>query len=238
MNIPNHVAIIPDGNRRWAKARGLEPWIGHEVGAKKTIKIIEEARRLGIKYFTLWIASFDNLTKRPNVEINFLCRVFVDYFKRLAKHPEIHSNKVKVRAYGALEKLFPEYVVRAVRIAEGKTANYGNYQLSFLMGYDGRIEMVEAVSKIVKEALQANPYPAPVTQELIQSHLSTYDLPPVDLVIRTGIQDAPHWSGGFLMWQIAYAQLYFTNTYYPDFSPQEFRKAIEDYSKRERRFGA
>ena len=214
----NHVAIIPDGNRRWAKTKGLKPWIGHQVGAETTTKILEEVKKLGIPYLTLWIASLDNLKKRPKNEVDFLCRIFGEYFTRLSKHPEIHKNKIKVRAYGFLEEVFPKDVVKAVREAEENTASYDRSQLSFLMGYDGRVEMVEAVEKIIAKALTANPHPKPVTKEMILENLWTNDLPPADLVIRTGIDDAPHWSGGFLMWQTAYSQLYFTNTYYPEFS--------------------
>lgn len=233
-----HVAIIPDGNRRWARVRGIQPWLGHQVGAESTIPLLNEARKQGVKNFTLWIASFDNLTKRPKPEIDFLCNVFTEYFTRMADHPDIHREKVKVRAYGHLEALFPAEVIKAVRKAETKTADYDNYHLSFLMGYDGRLEMVEAVKSIVNEAVHANPHPKPVTQELIQSHLWTNDLPAVDLVIRTGINNDPHWSGGFLMWQTSYSQLYFTNKLYPDFSVQDFRLAVEDYCNRQRRLGS
>ena len=234
----NHVAVIPDGNRRWARAKGLEPWLGHQAGAENSVKILEEAKRLEIPYFTLWIASLDNLVKRPKLEVDFLCSVFADYFSRLSEHPEVHKNKVNVRAYGLLEGIFPPGVVSAVREAEKRTASYGDYHLSFLMGYDGRAEMVQAVEKIVAEALTANPHPKPVTPEFISEHLWTRDLPPVDRLIRTGTEDSPHLSGGLLMWQTAYSQLHFTNTYFPEFTPQEFRKTVENYTERERRFGA
>jgi undecaprenyl diphosphate synthase len=233
-----HVAIIPDGNRRWAKAKGLEPWIGHQVGAENARRILEEAKELEIPYFTLWIASLDNLIKRPKLEVDFLCQVFADYFTRLSREPEVHKNEVRIRAYGLLEEVFPQDVVAAVREAEKKTASYGRHHLSFLMGYDGQVEMIKAVEKIVAKALVANPHPKPVTKELILENLWTSDLPPVDLLIRTGTDDEPHWSGGLLMWQTAYSQFYFTNTYFPEFSKEEFRKAVQDYEKRERRLGA
>src|SRR3989338_4672436 len=234
----NHVAIIPDGNRRWAKEKGLEPWNGHKVGAENTIKIIEEAKKLEIPYFTIWIASLDNLKKRPKIDVTFLCRVFAEYFKRLADHPDVHKNEVNVRAFGFLEEVFPASVVNAVREAEKKTASYDRFHLSFLMGYDGQVEMVQAVEKIVAQALTVNSQPQPVTSELIKENLWTQSLPPVDLVIRTGVDNAPHWSGGLLMWQTAYSQLHFTNTYYPDFTTEDFKKAVEDYQDRDRRFGS
>lgn len=240
-NFPNHVAIIPDGNRRWAKTRGLRPWLGHRAGSENILKNLEEilniAREFGIRNFTFWIASHDNLSKRPPPEVDFLCKVFVDYFLRIADHPLVHKEGIRVRAYGHLEELFPEDVVNAVRTAEKKTARYNNLRVGFLMGYDGQVEMVEAVKKIVAEAITANPHPKPLTKELFMSHLWTADLPPVDLVIRTGSDGSPHWSGTLLPWQTAYSQLYFTDTLYPDFTPEEFRRAVKNFSHRERRFG-
>ena len=200
-------------------------------------RLINEARNLGIPYFTLWIASLDNLKKRPKDEVDFLGKVFVEYFTKLAGHPDIHKAKVKVRAYGFLEEVFTPEVVSAVRRAEQATAGYAERQLSFLMGYDGQTELMEAIKKIAVEASRAPIDPAAITKDFVQRHLWTAELPPVDFVIRTGADNAPHWSGGFLMWHTAYSQLYFTNTLFPDFTPEEFRKAIEDYGRRERRMG-
>lgn len=237
MSLPAHVAVIPDGNRRWARAKGLAPWMGHTAGAEMSARVLHEANRLGIPNFTLWIASLDNLKKRPKEEVAFLGKLFVEYFKKLAAHPETHETEVKIRAYGFLEEVFPAAVVSAVREAEKATADYNKRRLSFLMGYDGQVEMVEAVKAIVREAKSGGVNETSVTKDLVREHLWTADLPPVDFVIRTGTDNAPHWSGGFLMWQTCYSQLYFTNTLFPDFTPEEFRKAIEDYSGRERRMG-
>ena len=237
MSLPEHVAIIPDGNRRWAAAKGLPPWAGHARGAETSEKLIAEAARLGIPYFTLWIASLDNLLKRPKDEVEFLGKIFVEYFTKLAKHPDLHKERVRVRAYGFLEKVFPHEVVAAVRKAEEATAGYTSRRLSFLMGYDGKAELTEAIKKIAAEAADKKADPAAITADFVQQHLWTADLPPVDFVIRTGADNAPHWSGGLLLWQTCYSQLYFTNTYFPDFTPEEFRKAIADYGRRERRMG-
>lgn len=200
-------------------------------------KLIQEAYALGIPYFTLWIASLDNLQKRPKDEVDFLGKVFVEYFTKLAAHPKTHKAQVRIRAYGFLEEVFPPDVVAAVRKAEETTAAYTKRRLSFLMGYDGQTEMVEAVKKIAAEAAQKTIDQPAITKEFVQNHLWTADLPPVDFVIRTGTDNQPHWSGGFLLWQTCYSQLYFTNTLFPDFAPDEFRKAIEDYGRRERRLG-
>ena len=237
MSFPTHVAIIPDGNRRWARARGLAPWQGHVHGAKISGELIKAANAFGIPYFTLWIASLDNLLKRPKDEVEFLGKIFVEYFTKLAAHPDIHKERVRVRAYGFLEKVFPHEVVTAVRKAEEATAAYTSRRLSFLMGYDGRTELTEAVKKIAVEASQKPIDQAAITADFVQKHLWTADLPPVDFVIRTGTDNQPHWSGGFLLWQTCYSQLYFTNTYFPDFTPEEFQKAIKDYEGRERRLG-
>ena len=234
MNLPQHIVLIPDGNRRWAKKRGLPPFFGHRQGVKTTEKILKAALDLKIPYFTFWGTSLDNVIKRSPQEVNFLFKIFEHWFKKMAKSKEVHKNFVKVNVLGRWNKLFPERVKKSIRQAIEKTKNYRNHQLTFLMAYSGIDEMTNAVKQIANRKAQGKNLK--IDEKLIKENLWTKDLPPVDLVIRTGGE--PHWSMGMMMWDVANTQLYFTETLLPDFSVEEFKKAIEQYSKTERRMGA
>lgn len=234
-NIPKHIAVIPDGNRRWARKRSLHPWLGHRSGTKALEKILEKAQELKIPCFTFWGGSWDNLTKRPKTEVNFLFKIYTERFKKILTDKRVHQNKVKVNVFGRWREILPKKTQKTIEKAIEATKNYNKYFLTFLLAYDGRDEMLNCIEKIIK---LANDKPIKITKKLIKENLWTKDLPPVDLVIRTGCQGDPHLSAGFMMWDTAYSQLYFTETLFPDFSPEEFEKIIKDYSKRERRLGA
>ncbi len=233
-NIPNHVAVIPDGNRRWAKKRGLRPWIGHEVGMKSFEKVLEKSLELRIPYLTFWGGSWDNLTKRPKIEIKFLFKVYADQFKRIANDKRIHQNKVRIDVLGRWREILPEETQKAIERAREATKDYNKYFLTFLLAYNGTDEMMACVRKIADLSKEKT---IKVTEKLIKENLWTKDLPPVDLIIRTGCEDDPHISAGFMMWDAAYSQLYFTRTFLPAFEPKEFEEIIKDYSERERRKG-
>ena len=235
-NIPKHVVVIPDGNRRWAKKRGFEPWVGHRVGAKTFEKILDKVLELKIPYLTFWGGSFDNLTKRSKIELNFLFKVYTGQFKRIANDKRIHRNRVKIDVLGRWQEILPPETQKAIEKAKEATKNYNNYFLTFLLGYNGTDEMRACIQKIVN--LAAKEKTIKVTEKLIKENLWAKDLPPVDLVIRTGCEDDPHLSAGFMMWDTAYSQLYFTRTFLPAFTPKEFEEIIKDYSERERRLGA
>jgi|SRR3989344_1637345 len=238
MKSPRHLAIIPDGNRRWAREKGLQPWLGHYEGAKNLEKLLYEVvEPLGIEHFSLWIASFDNLEKRPKDEVDALCGLFEEYFTRMADHKDVHKFEVKIGAYGEWERKFPESTVDAIKMAQDKTSSYSKHFLNFFMAYDGQREMVSAVQVIANKAQKANPH-FEVTGDVLKNHLWTSSVPPVDLLVRTGVAGDPHLSGGFLMWQMAYAQLFFSPIFFPAFGPAELKKAIGNYNDRERRFGA
>ena len=226
---PRHVAIIPDGNRRWAKRRGFPGWKGHFEGAKRMEEIARAAVDLDIKYLTIWGGSYDNLTKRSKGEIIVLNRVYKELVQKLLKDKTVHENKVRVRFLGEWPKLLNKGVVEVIKRAESETARYTGYQHSYLVGYNGDREMLDAMNRLLKAGHGR------VTALLLKSYLWTADLPPVDLVIRTGGE--PHLSNGFMMWDIRDAQLYFTDKFWPDFTKEEFVRALEDYSHRERRFG-
>lgn len=233
MNLPNHIVIIPDGNRRWAEKRGLPSFFGHRQGAKTAEKIFRAALDLKIPHFTFWGSSLDNIVKRPAPEVDFLFKLFERYFKKLAKGKEIHSRQIKISALGRWGKLFPEKAKKAIREAVEKTKNYKNYHLTFLLAYSGVDEMTTAIQRIAE--LRSKNSELRINEQLIKNNLWTKDLPPVDLVIRTG--DEPHNSNGFMMWDTADSQFYFTETLWPDFSEEEFKKAIAIFQKTERRFG-
>lgn len=233
-NIPNHVAIIPDGNRRWARQKGLKPWIGHEKGAEDFEKVLEKALELKIPYITFWAGSFDNLTKRSKIETNFLFKVYTEYFKRITADKKTYSNSVKINVFGRWQEVLPRNAQEAVKKAVQATKSHKKHVLTFLVAYNGTDEMVDCIQKIVKSSRAK---PLKVTERLIKQNLWTKDLPPVDLVIRTGSEQDPHNSTGFMMWDTAYSQFYFTKTLFPDFGPKEFEKIIKEYSQRQRRFG-
>lgn len=235
-NLPKHIAIIPDGNRRWAKKRGLHPWLGHRAGIKSLEGILKTVNELGIFCFTFWSGSYDNLTKRPEKEVKFLKELYRANFVRLLKNKDIYNLKIKVNVFGLWQKLLSPRQKEPIIKAIEKTKNHDQHFLNFLIGYNGTGEMLETIKKIVEQARQDKNIE--ISPELVKSNLWTSGLPPVDLVIRTSIEGDPHWSNGFMMWDAADAQLYFTETLWPDFSPAEFKKAIESYSGRERRLGA
>ena len=231
--LPKHTVIIPDGNRRWAKKRGLPSFMGHREGAKNTERLLKASLDLGLENLTLWGSSVDNVTKRSSAEVKFLMKIFEIYFKNLAKRKEIHENEISIGVLGRWEEFFPEATKKAIKGAIDKTKKYKKRRLTFLMAYSGLDEMTEAVRKISQA--KAKDKKLKIDGELIKKNLWTKNLPPVDLVIRTGGE--PHWSSGMMMWDIANSQFYFTETLYPELSVAEFKKALENYGKTERRMG-
>ncbi len=229
-----HVVLIPDGNRRWAKRKKIPIGEGHRIGLETTEKIFEKALELKIPYLTFWASSRDNLLKRSREEVKFLIALITEEFKRLEGDARVHQNKVRVRILGRFREIFPERTLGIIEKLMKTTEKYKIFSLTFLLAYNGTDEMLEAIKRITEEVKKSA---LRISEELIRSFLWTKDLPPVDLVIRTGCGGDPHNSAGFMMWHTAYSQYYFTKTLYPDFSPEEFEKAIRDYLKRERRFG-
>ncbi len=230
--LPNHVVIIPDGNRRWARERGIDPWKGHEAGAENTERLIREARRLGIREISFWGSSIENLTKRPLAESRALLRIYETYFSKLAENEEIHTDQARIRCIGHWEEQFPEPLKKVLSHCIESTKKYDRYFLNFFLAYSGDDEMRLAFEKVSKELVPGEK----VTNELIKKHLMTRDLPPVDYLIRTGGE--PHLSAGFMMWDIANTQLFFSEKLFPDFGPEAFALAIEEYQERGRRFGS
>jgi undecaprenyl diphosphate synthase len=231
-NIPIHVAIIPDGNRRWAKKRGLDPWEGHEAGAKNLEKVLRSLFDLGVKHVTFWGSSVDNLTKRPLREKRALLDIYRRYFLKLMDSEDIHKNEVKINAIGRWEEQFPSALKKIVRDCINKTAKYKKNFLNFLLAYNGDDDMVTAMNNII---VKCKGEAKRITPRMIKDYLMTKDLPPVDLLVRTGGE--PHNSAGFMMWDVANAQLYFSETLWPDFDEKKIKEAIFDFSRRGRRYG-
>jgi undecaprenyl diphosphate synthase len=229
--LPRHVAIIPDGNRRWASLQGKQPWEGHEAGARMTENIVREARTLGIRELSFWGSSLENLSKRPLEEKRELLRIYATYFEKLMTEEAIRTDRVRIRCIGRWEEQFPESLKTILRRGIEATASHDRYFLNFFLAYSGDDDMLQAIRRISGEGL----VPGMVTDAVIKEHLMTAELPPVDLLIRTG--NDPHLSAGFMMWETKDAQLSFPPCFYPDFDAAAFRAVIGEYAARERRFG-
>jgi len=223
MRIPNHIAIIMDGNRRWAKERGLPSVEGHRKGSDTFEKIAEKAKELGVKCLTVWAFSTENW-KRSEEEKKYLFSLIRQFAK---KHKE-KSQREKIRFVhlGRKDRL-PKDIVKLIQDTEDSTKNYTDFTLAVGIDYGGQDEILRTIEKIVKNKQK-------ITFENIEKNLDTTSLPQIDLLIRTGGEKR---LSGFTSWQCAYAELYFTDTYFPDFGPKQLEKAIEDFSQRERRFG-
>ena len=233
--LPTHVVAIPDGNRRWAEKRNLKPWQGHRAGAKNLESILEVVRDLNLPCFTFWAASKNNILKRSDREVRLLLEVFRVYFTRLLKKKDIYELGVKVNFIGDWRQLFPDKVKEPMEKLIESTKKHNQRSLSFMVAYSGQDEMLQAVQKIGQKAREDNDFK--ITSDTIKQHLWTKELPPVDLIIRTGTEGDPHLSAGFMMWDTAEAQLHFTKTSWPDFGKTEFKKVLNNFSKRERRLG-
>jgi undecaprenyl diphosphate synthase len=231
---PRHVAITPDGNRRWARAHGKSSLEGHEEGTRAFRRIVRRAGDLGVPCVSMWGMSLDNFVKRSAREVAGLLRIFRDEFRSLAESDDIHCNKVRVNVLGRWREKFPSPVRSSIEEAMEATKDYGNLVLNIFLAYSGTDEMLEAVRSIAAQARQATRLR--ITSALLKQHLFTKDLPPVDLLIRTGGE--PHLSAGFMMWDVADAQLYFTEKRWPEFTTQDFDDALLQYARRERRLGS
>ncbi len=232
-NLPKHIVVIPDGNRRWARAKNLKPWVGHREGMKRIGELLEESIKLGIPHFSFWGLSVDNIKNRPKKEIDFLLDIFDRNLKKLIKGKEIYEKKVRIRVLGFWRKFFPKELCQSIEKIMSVTKNHDRFFLNLFLAYNGTDEMLGAIKQIKKQ-VSRNPN-LRITPNLIKENLFTKGLPPVDYLIRTGGE--PHLSAGFMMWDIANVQFYFTKIYFPDFDRRELRKAIREYQRRKRRFG-
>jgi undecaprenyl diphosphate synthase len=232
--LPRHVAIIPDGNRRWARVHGHTVFNGHQAGVRAFERIATHAADSGVEHLSLWGMSADNLRKRSAREVVGLLSIFRTEFLHLARSAEIHKRETKITVLGQWHEKFPAPVKQSIQKAMAATSHYRKHHLNFFLVYNGTDEMLRAVRGIVKQA-RTEPR-VRITARLLKQHLLTRELPPVDLLIRTAGE--PHLSAGFMMWDVADAQLYFTPTLWPDFTPAVFDAALDEFAQRERRFGS
>ena len=228
--MPTHIAIIMDGNGRWAKSRFLPRTAGHKAGVETIRKVVKEADRLGIQYLTLYAFSTENW-KRPKLEVDALMNLLVTYLRN--EIDELHKNNVKLTAVGDFEKL-PEACVKELHSAMDKTKDNTGVHLNLALNYGGRNDIREAVVEIAKEYKEGKISLEDITEERIKKHLSTGEIPDPDLVIRTSGEQR---LSNFLLWDIAYSEFYYTDIHWPDFDGEELEKAIYAYQKRDRRFG-
>lgn len=226
-NLPRHVGIILDGNRRFAREKGLSRKGGHELGAEKLKEVLEWTRELGIKHGTVYAFSKENLN-RPSKEVRELMDIFYRKFKEIANDRQVHENQIRVRTMGDRDVL-PKSVRLAIEKAEEATRNYSGYTLNIAIGYGGRGELAEAARKICNQVKKGKLKPADVDEDLISSYLYIQDLPDPDLIIRTSGEER---LSGFLLWQSAYSDLNFCETYWPAFTKIDFLRAISTYQKR------
>lgn len=226
--IPEHVAIIMDGNGRWAKQRGKERTFGHYAGAETVHKIIEEAAHLGIKYLTLYTFSTENWN-RPQEEVSALMTLLLDSIEE----DTLMKNNISFRVIGDFKKL-PLDVQNSLQKCIDHTSKNTGMCLVLALSYSSHWEITEAVRKIAELTQTGKITPEQITDKYISSHLNTNFMPNPDLLIRTGGEIR---LSNYLLWQCAYSELYFCDTFWPDFSNEEFYKAICEYQKRERRFG-
>lgn len=225
-SIPSHIAIIMDGNRRWAKKKLLPAYVGHEFGRRKLEPIIRHAAKKGIKFLTFWAFSTENW-KRSGEEKKVLFGIIRKWGEKII--PRLQENGVQFKVIGEVER-FPEDIQQILKNIIKKTSHNSRVIVNLGLSYGGRSEIIRTVKKIMAQHLK----PGQVTEENFDRFLDTAGEPDPELMIRTG---GVFRTSGFLPWQSAYSELYFTNTLWPDFSTREFDRAISWYRQQQRRFG-
>ena len=229
-DLPNHLAIIMDGNGRWASDKGKKRIFGHRNGVKAVQKVVEEAAELKIKHLTLFAFSTENW-KRPREEIGVLMKLLVSSLK--SEFEKLLKNRIKLNVIGNIDQL-PKIVQDELNYVINKTKNNTKMTLTLALSYGGREELVSTFIKLASKVKNNIISPEKIDQSIINEHLYTHNLPDVDLLIRTSGEKR---ISNFLLWQIAYAELYFSKILWPDFNKKHLHKAIINYQKRERRFG-
>ena len=231
--MPKHVAIIMDGNRRYSKLQGnIDVLKGHEMGVDTLENVLDWSVELGIEIVTAYAFSTENFN-RPEHEVEGLMKLFVINFKRLVNHEKIHKNEVRVNVVGRTE-LLPESVREAIREAEEATKHYTKRIFNLAIGYDGRLEIVDSIKKIIEDVEAGKVSIDDVDEDLVSKNLYTAGLADPNLIIRTSGEER---LSGFLLWQSSYSELYFCETLWPELRKVDFIRAIRSYQARDRRFG-
>lgn len=230
VNVPKHIAIIMDGNGRWAKQKGLPRIIGHREGMKVINKIVQKANEIGVEVLTLYAFSTENW-KRPKSEIDYLMRLPEQFLG--IELPKLQSGNVKVRIMGCVDDL-PEHTQKAVMEALEATKDNNGLILNIALNYGSRFEMITAMKTIAKKVEKGEIAPEDIDEQLFENHLMTSELADPDLLIRTSGEIR---LSNFMLWQLAYSEFWFTDVLWPDFNEHHFTEAIAAYQKRARRYG-
>ena len=232
-NVPAHIGIIMDGNRRFAKKLMLEPWRGHEWGATKAEELLDWCSDLGVKIITLYSLSYENFKSRPKPELNVVLSLIEKEALRVAKLDKVHDKKVKFNVIGRPDML-PDNVQSALKTLVDATKDYNGFTVNLAIAYGGRQEILEAARKVAIEAKNGKLDAAKLDEGSFRKFLYTNGTPDPDLIIRTGGEKRV---SGFLLWQSAYSELFFSDKMWPDFGKDDLTCALDDFASRERRFG-
>ncbi len=230
--VPTHLAIIMDGNRRYAFEKGINPQEGHQKGKDKLEEVVEWCHEVGIKALTVYAFSTENFN-RPKKEVEHLMDMFQKDLKKIESDKRTHENKVRVKVIGQLERL-PERVRKEAQKVMEETKDYNTYYFNIAIGYGGREEIIDAVKKIASDVKGGKMNPDEIGEEVISSYLYTSDIPDPDLILRTSGEER---ISNFLLWQLAYSELYFSDVYWPALKKTDFLKVIHSYQRRQRRYG-
>ena len=230
--VPEHIAIIMDGNRRFATDLGLAPYAGHLFGRDKVEEVMEWCFELKIKNLTLYAFSTENF-KRDTGEVELLMKLCKNELDKAAKDSRIHKNQVKVRVIGHIESL-PKDLRESAQVLLNETKNYDKYSLNIALAYGGREEIVRAIRNIAKDVKGGSLKIKDITEPTVSKYMYTNELPDPDLILRTSGEER---ISNFLLWQLAYSELYFSDVFWPVFSKRDFLKAIRTCQQRKRRFG-
>lgn len=230
MKVPNHIAIILDGNGRWAKAKGMPRSYGHVKGCANLESICDDIRDIGVKYLTVYAFSTENW-KRSREEVDGLMKLFRNYLKKCKKSAE--KNKMRVKVIGDISA-FDEDIQKSVRELEEFSKNYDQLFFQIALNYGGRDEIVRGIRKLTQDAVDGKVKPEEINERLFEDYLDTAGIPDPDFLIRTSGEQR---LSNYLLWQLAYTEFYFTDVPWPDFHKPELLKAIEKYNERDRRYG-
>jgi tritrans,polycis-undecaprenyl-diphosphate synthase [geranylgeranyl-diphosphate specific] len=230
--VPGHIAIIMDGNRRFAEKIGLSRAEGHERGKDKVNDVLDWSMDIGVKIVTVFALSSENFS-RSNMEVVELMNLFERAFREAGDDEKVHKNHIRIHAIGNLKNL-PNQVRDAIRYAEDRTKEYSDYFYNVAVSYGGRQEIIQAIRKIGSEIKDGTIEVSDINEELVSSYLYTADFPDPDLILRTSGEER---ISNFLLWQLAYSELYFTDVYWPEFRKIDFLRAIRSYQKRKRKYG-
>jgi tritrans,polycis-undecaprenyl-diphosphate synthase [geranylgeranyl-diphosphate specific] len=221
-----------DGNRRFANKQGIGPIEGHKMGGQKLEEVLEWCQEAGIKILTVYAFSTENFN-RPKNETDILMKLFEINFKKLLNEKRVHKYKIRIQVFGQLSLLPAEVRQAAERVMEA-TKDYKRFSLNLAIGYGGREEIVHAIKQIAEEVKNGNLGITGIKEDIISSYLYTTDVPDPDLILRTSGEER---ISNFLLWQLAYSELYFSDVYWPAFKKTDFLRAIQSYQRRQRRYG-